>query len=199
MINDADNSEIQAEWDLLNDLFLNDLPSSWNPYTVKAEACFLDQNAEDSLMAAFTEAELVERSQRFMNQINQFWPATRLKTSLLRNFAEQIPDELLNRLAQAATRMNEEVSSRSLSLADQLVQCVQELLPQWSEEDLQVLARPFAYAMRGAELDGDGVRSNSTILKETSWSELSEIEQARTCFVITRYALLEVFSAQETS
>lgn len=49
MINDADNSEIQAEWDLLNDLFLNDLPSSWNPYTVKAEACFLDQNAEDSL------------------------------------------------------------------------------------------------------------------------------------------------------
>lgn len=83
-----------------------------------------------------------------------------MKTSLLQNFAEQIPDELLNRLAQAATRMNEEVSSRSLSLADQLVQCVQELLPQWSEEDLQVLARPFAYAMRGAELDGDGVRSN---------------------------------------
>jgi hypothetical protein len=197
MINDADNSEIQAEWDLLNDLFPSDLlPYPWNPYTVEAEAYFMEQDAGNSIMAVFTEAELGERSQRLMNQINQFWSATHLQTSLLKCFAEKIPDELLNRLAQVVTRMTEQVSSQSLSLADQLVRCVQELLPEWPEEDLQVLARPFAYAMRGAEPE---VRSNSTIPEATSWSELSEIEQARTCFMIARYALLEVFSDQETS
>ncbi|WRH65035.1 MAG: hypothetical protein RSE13_13780 [Planktothrix sp. GU0601_MAG3] len=197
MINDANDPEIQTEWDLLNDLFPYDLPYPWNPYTIEAESFFIEREAGTSIVAVFTEAELAERSQRLMNQINQLWSATHLQTSLLKRFAEKIPDELLNRLAQVVTRMTEQVSSQSLSLADQLVGCVQELLPQWPEDDLQVLARPFAYAMRGGETDG--VRSNSTILEGTSWSELSEIEQARTCLAIARYALLEVFSDQEAS
>jgi hypothetical protein len=197
MINDAENPEIQAEWDLLNCLFPNDLSYPWNPYTVEAEAYFLEQEAADSFLAVFTEVELVDRSQRFMNQINQVWSATSLQTSLLQRFAEQIPNDLLNRLAQVATRMTEQVSSGSLSLADQLVHCVQEILPQWSEEDLQVLARHAAYGMRGAE--PDGVKLNSAMAGVTSWLELSELEQARTCFVVARYALLEVLSDQETS
>lgn len=197
MINDANNPEIQAEWDLLNDLFPHDLLYPWNPYTIEAEAYFVEQEAGNSIVAVFTEAELAQRSQRLMSQINQLWSATHLQTSLLKRFAEKIPDELLNRLVQVVTRMTEQVSSQSLSLADQLVECVQELLPEWPEDDLQVLARPFAYAMRGAEPDGAG--SNSTILEGASWSELSEIEQARTCLVIARYALLGVFSDQEAS
>jgi len=197
MINDADNLEIQVEWDLLQCLFPDDQLYPWNPYTVDAEAYFLEQDAEDALGMVFTEAELADRSERFMGQINQVWSSTHLQTSLLKCFAEKIPDELLNRLAQVVTRMTEQVSSQSLSLADQLVHCVQELLPQWSEEDLQVLARPFAYAMRGGEMDAG--KSNPAIIPTTSWSELSEIEQARTCFGVARYALLEVLSDQEIS
>lgn len=197
MINDADNSEIQAEWDLLDCLFPEDLLYPWNPYTVEAEAYFLEQDAKDAFGMVFTEEELADRSERFMGQINQVWSSTRLQTSLLQRFSPQIPDELLNRLVRVATRMTEQVSLQSLSLADQLVHCVQELLPQWSEEDLQVLARPFAYAMRGAEMDAG--KSNPAIMEATSWSELSEIEQARTCFGVARYALLEVLSDQEIS
>jgi len=197
MINDADNLEIQVEWDLLHCLFPEDQLYPWNPYTVEAEAYFLEQDAEDGFGMLFTEAELADRSERFMGQINQVWSSTRLQTSLLERFSTQIPDELLNRLVRVATQMREQVSLQGLSLADQLVHCVQELLPQWSEEDLQVLARPFAYAMRGGEMDGG--QSNPAIIPTTIWSELSEIEQARTCFGVARYALLEVLSEQEIS
>ncbi len=195
MIDDTQNLEIQAEWDLLNILFSGEQPYPINPYTPEAEAYFLEQEAPDFVAEVFTKAELTERSQHFMGQMNHLWSATRLQTSLLQRFAEQIPDELLNRLAQVATRITEQVSSRSLSLGEQLVHCVQELLPQWPEEDLQVLARPFAYAMRGAE--PDGVELSGATVGSTSWSELSEIEQARTCLAIARYALLEVLSDQE--
>lgn len=197
MINDADNPETQAEWDLLHCLFPKDLLYPWNPYTVEAEVYFLEQDAEDAFGMVFTEAELADRSERFMGQINQVWSSTRLQTSLLERFSPQIPDELLNRLVRVATRITEQVSLQGLSLADQLVHCVQELLPQWSEEDLQVLARPFAYAMRGGEMDAG--KSNPVMISTRSWSELSEIEQARTCFGVARYALLEVLSEREIS
>ncbi|VXD16067.1 conserved hypothetical protein [Planktothrix serta PCC 8927] len=196
MNDDTQNLEIQAEWDLLKILFPNDPLYPWNPYTPEAEAYFLQAEATNSVVEAFTETELIERSQQFMSQMDQLWSATPLQTSLLQRFAEQIPDELLNHLAQVATRITKQVSLRSLSLGDQLVHCVQELLPQWSEEDLQVLARPFAYAMRGAE--PDGVELSGATGESMSWSELSEIEQARTCLAIARYALLEVLSDPET-
>ncbi|WP_254175041.1 hypothetical protein [Planktothrix pseudagardhii] len=196
MINDAQNPELQAEWDLLNCLFLNESPYPWNP-PMEVEAYLLKQEAPDFLVEAFTDAELAESSQRFIGQINQLWLATSLQTSLLQRFAEQIPHELLHRLVQVTTQITQQVSSQSLSLADQLVYCVQELLPQWSEEDLQVLARPFAYAMRGGKLEEMEV--GSEIVGSVCWSELSEIEQARTCFVIARYALSEILSAQENA
>jgi hypothetical protein len=197
MINDDHNPEIQAEWDLLTGLFTYEPPYPWNPHTLEAEAYFLEQETAVSLIDGFTEAELAERSQQFMGQMNALWSVTSLKTSLLQRFAEQVPDELLNRLLQVATRITQQVSLQSLSLADQLVYCVQDLLPQWSEEDLQVLARPFAYAMRGTELDGVEWRSGMT--SSISWYELSEIEQARTCLVMARYALSQVSSDQEKS
>ncbi|MFM6188843.1 hypothetical protein [Planktothrix sp.] len=197
MINNDHNREIQAEWDLLTCLFTNDSPYPWNPDTVEAEAYFLEQEAAVSLLDGFTEAELAERSQQFICQMNPLWSVTSLKTGFLQRFAEQIPDELLNRLLEVATRITQQVSFQSLSLADQLVYCVQDLLPQWSEEDLQVLARPFAYAMRGGELEG--MEGGSAIVGSVCWSELSEIEQARTCLVITRYALSEILSDQENS
>ena len=110
-----------------------------------------------------------------------------LQKSLAQQFADRVPQDLLQRLAQAAVHVTQEVSRQSSSLANQLVDCVQEILPNWQEEDLQVLARPFAYAMRGN--DSDQVQSTLTTAQAVNWTELSEIEQARTGFAIARYAL----------
>lgn len=197
MINNDHNPEIQAEWDLLTCLFTNNPPYLWNVNSVEAEAYFLEQEAAVSFVDGFTDAELAERSQQFIRQLNPLWSVTSLKSRFLQRFAEQIPDELLNRLLQVATRITQQVSLQRLSLADQLVYCVQDLLPQWSEEDLQVLARPFVYAMRGGELEG--MEGGSAIIGSLCWSELSEIEQARTCLVVARYALSQILSDQENS
>jgi hypothetical protein len=74
------------------------------------------------------------------------------------------------------------------SLADQMVECVLDILPQWAEEDLQVLARPLAYAMR--DIDSEGVE----LVTETKrpWAQLSEIEQARVSLAVARYAISQL-------
>lgn len=197
MIHDNQYSQSEAELDFLNILFESEPLFPWNPEALESDVYFEELEARCSFVNGFTDAELEERSQGFMNNINQLWSATRLQKSLLEQFASQVPQEVLSRLAQVATGMAQQVSARSLSLAEQLVCCVQELLPQWPEEDLQVLARPFAYAMRGGELEG--MEGGSAIVGSACWSELSEIEQARTCLVIARYALSEILSDQENS
>jgi hypothetical protein len=61
-----------------------------------------------------------------------------------------------------------------------MVQCVQELLPEWGEDVLQVWARPLASAMRGSEAE---------IARPVEWDELSESERARLSLAVARYAL----------
>ena len=195
MIHDNHYPQSEAELDFLNLLFESDLPFPWNPEDLESDVYFEELEARSPFVNAFTDAELEERSLQFMNSINQLWSATRLQKSLLEKFASQVPQEVLSRLAQVATGLAQQVSARSLSLAEQLVCCVQELLPQWPEEDLQVLARPFAYAMRGGETEG--VDSVLVTAGSTSWSELSEIEQARTCLAIARFALGELLMEDE--
>lgn len=192
MIHDDRNPQSEAELDFLQILFESDPPFPWNPEALESEVYFEELEVKFPLTKAFTDAELAERAQQLFNEINPLWSATQLQKSLLQQFATQVPQEVLNRLAQVVTGMAQQVSIRSLSLADQLVHCVQELLPQWPDEDLQVLARPFAYAMRGGEADGVDVTMGTG--HSGDWSELSDIEQARTCLAIARYALGEVLS-----
>jgi len=54
---------------------------------------------------------------------------------------------------------------------DRLVVCLSELFPQWSPEDLEVFARPYAYTMRNGQ--------SETTIETEDWQSLSEIEQIR--------------------
>lgn len=72
------------------------------------------------------------------------------------------------------------------------MQCIQELLPNWAEDDLLVLARPFAYSMRGADTD-EFVLGN---VPSQDWTALSEIEKARTGLAIAQYALAQLQNGQ---
>ncbi len=104
----------------------------------------------------------------------------------MQKFALRMPENLLAAIAQQA----QSVVSSSLSLADQLVHCVEDVLPTFAAEDLQVLARPLAFAMRGeAEVKPwEAVLQNA---RPVSWEALSEIEQARISLAIARYAIAE--------
>ncbi len=191
MMNNFDSPKTQAELELLEALFHADLSeSAWNPATVESEQYITELEEEFALVDCLTDEDVTLKVQSLLTQVEDLWSVTTLQKSLTQKFADRVPQDLLQRLAQAAVHITQEVSRQSNSFASQLVDCVQEILPQWQEEDLQVLARPFAYAMRGNE--SDQVQSTLNTAQAVNWTELSEIEQARTGLAIARYALSQL-------
>ncbi len=180
---------IQTDLDLLQALFEEEETYPWNPMQPESETYFTELEAEFELLDCLTDAEINRRSQALFTQVEQLYTATALQQSLLQRFADRVPRDLLNHLAHAALQVGQQMSDCSVSLADQLVECVQEILPQWQAEDLYVLARPFAYSMLGSETD----------IRAAKWMEMSEVEQARISLAVARYALSEMISAEDNS
>ncbi|MEB3272233.1 MAG: hypothetical protein VKJ85_00475 [Prochlorothrix sp.] len=102
---------------------------------------------------------------------------------LLQRF-QSFPRQLLADIAARATQLAQDSMLKSqtanTTLADNLVQCVQQAFPHWSEDDLYVLARPYAYAMRS---------TSNTPTPEGDWEHLSELEQVRLCLAVAKAAL----------
>ncbi len=124
-------------------------------------------------------------SEAFFAKLEGLWEADTAKlnnvSALLQRLsarAIQMPQNVVEAIASRATQL---VDS-PLSSIDQLVNCVQDSLPQWDVEDLQVMARPYAYAMRGKEPE---------LPEEKDWEALSEMEQGRLAMAIARWILTE--------
>ncbi|WP_009631726.1 hypothetical protein [Synechocystis sp. PCC 7509] len=163
----------------------------WDTTTLAAEAYFSE--AEQQLaISNELEQELIAKAPNFLSQLDGLWlantPKQDLQTKLSAQFAAHVPQKWL----EAISRQASQVINNQKSLGAQLVQCVKELVPNCLEEDLLVLARPYAYAMRSNP-------SNGTMPLEITpeqWANLSEIQQAKFSLAIARYAL-EQLQAQE--
>lgn len=186
--------QAQAELELLQLIWQESVSYPWNPTEPEAEAYFaaLEQEVVE---AGWSPEELVEQGAILSTHLNQIWSTVApaedltsriLSSELFQQFAAQVPQSLLDTIVQQAKQA---VASR-LSLADQLVRSVQSCLPGWGEEDLQVLARPFAYAMRSGETEMLEVALRS--VRCAAWTELSGIEQARLSLAIARYAIAQM-------
>ncbi|MDJ0773545.1 MAG: hypothetical protein QNJ49_08975 [Mastigocoleus sp. MO_167.B18] len=173
----------------------------WNPADENSEEYFCEIEKQFAMQDVLDE-EITERSRSFYNQLDNIWSqnfntsyykcntnssvAINLKKSLLSAFAAQVPQEWLEKIALEATNT---FKSRE-SLGEQLVKCVQAVLPQWATEDLNVMARPYAFAMRDGETPLTKSALNS--LNERKWSALSEVEQARVSLMVAYQALQEL-------
>lgn len=191
----ASSTPSPAQLELLEVLLEpDDAPYPWNPADPESENYFLEAEQE-FVVDDWLDAEITAQSPTFFSQLDQLWSATTLTTkkaavtgvsiqsSLRSEFATRIPQGWLDAIANIAQQIFDKEQSR----ADQLVQCVQSLLPNWAEEDLLVLARPFAYAMRGKQtVDVEFVLGEVQL---EDWTALSEIEQARMSLAIAHYAL----------
>lgn len=165
------------------------IPYVWNPATPEAEPFFAA--LEQALpLDDWNADEVATRSDQFFAQINQLWSTATLQETLTQRFATRVPQQLLTAIATRA----QQVLSSSVSLADQLVQCVQEALPHLAEDDLHVLARPLAYAMRGNE---SSIESTLERVRSVEWDALSDVEQARLSLAIARYAIAELETKRE--
>lgn len=156
----------------------------WNPADPEAEAYFVELEREFLCADWQEEEEIQSASQALFHQFHQCWASLTvsatepLKMSLAERFASFIPETWLDAIASRA----QQVCSINLSLADQLVLCVKPLLPGWTEEDLLVLARPLAYAMRGTP----------EVAQPAEWTELSQMEQVRLSLAVAHSALIQL-------
>jgi hypothetical protein len=177
------DSQTQAEMEMLAAIVSVDAAYPWNPAELESESYLNALEQVFSLSNAFNDSEITEKSQLLFGQLAQVWTATDLQKSLGQKF-DRLPQDLLARIAQSV----QNAVAKYESLADRMVQSALDVLPQWSEEDLQVLARPLAYAMR--EVDGNA--EESVVALSRPWTKLSEIEQARVSLVVARYAISQL-------
>ncbi len=177
----------------------------WNPADKESEAYFHELE-QQFVMHDLLEDELTTRSQSFYSHLDTLWSgisntiyyncstesgyAVDLQETLHNNFAACVPQAWLNAIAKKAA----EIFAPHQSMGEQLVECVQSVLPTWGSDDLLVLARPFAYSMRSSEpQNAASVISN---LDNREWTTLSEIEQAKVSLAIAYYALNQLKSFQ---
>lgn len=149
----------------------------WNPS--ESEAFFQQADAEN-LLNSFDDSELDQQAAGFFSHLDQLWDKS-LQTTLARKFAT-VPQAILTSIATQAQSIAQQTTTQSNQLLDQLASIVQTAMPQWAIEDLQVLGRPMAYAMRG-----EGTEEFPGV--QTEWDKLSSTEQAKLSLAIARYAL----------
>jgi hypothetical protein len=127
------------------------------------------------------EEELSAKAALFFAKLHQQWETLpTLGQKLIQKFGATIPHDWLQSIAHQA----QEFVTAELSGVEELVNCVQPLLAQWSNQDLQVFARPIAVAMRG--------QSPELLENIPAWENLSPVQQARYTLAIAHYALGEL-------
>lgn len=177
------DSQTQAEMELLATIVQTDVAYPWNPAQLESESYLTGLEEEFALSDSFSDSDIAQKSQVLFAQLEQVWLTAALQKSLREKFA-RVPQDFLARIAQSV----QNATVKYQSLADQMVECVLDILPQWAEEDLQVLARPLAYAMR--EVDSEGAQL--AVATKRPWAQLSEIEQARVSLAVARYAISQL-------
>jgi hypothetical protein len=199
----------QAQMELLEALLEpEDAPYPWNTAEPESEAYFADRE-QYFAMENWSEEETAAQTQTFFTQLDQLWSAATLavpntnttdvaavsaiQAILQRRFATRIPQKWLDAIAYHAHH----VFSTQRTMAYQLVHCVQHLLPNWAEEELLVLACPFAYALRGTETAASKLVMDN-FDQFSDWTALSEVEQARATLAIARYALDQLYNPESS-
>lgn len=165
----------QIYQDLLDKLLLDNENYPWSVET--SEDYYEGLDPAFGLEEYLKSPKAEQKSSDFFNQIKQLYPPNplgKVNQTLSEQFGELVPANWLEAIAQQAQNNFQETS---LEL-EKLLNCVQPLFSHWFREDLQVFARPIAYAMRGTQT-----------LPQKNWTELTESEQIRLTLAIAKVAL----------
>ncbi|WP_017712908.1 hypothetical protein [Prochlorothrix hollandica] len=183
-LNTPSPTQHQATADLMHRLIHPTVPYPWQPQDLATDDYY------DALEADLPDDVIADSRASFWQNLDSQWQqidgspgleSTSL-TALIQGF-QGVPRQLLADIATQAVQLTAESST----LADRLVACVQQLFPQWSTDDLYVLARPYAYAMRSAPTD---------LTPQGDWENLSEVDRVRLTLAVAK-AALELPSADD--
>jgi hypothetical protein len=182
------NDLSQAEAELMDCLLASSTANyPWNPAEPEAEEYYTQTDAIFSL-DDWSDEEIGQKSQSFFTSIHSCWddapsesPAVSPLSALTAKFGARVPQQWLSQIAANVSS----IATIDLEPVEQLVQSVQNLLSNWATDDLLVMARPYAYAMRC----NPGVDNPENIVRSLDWEELSEVERAKFTILIAQYAI----------
>lgn len=168
----------------------------WNPGDPESEV-FFTESEQASFLDGWQEAEIATRADSFFGQLNQQWATSGLQSYLAQRFALRMPQELLTSIAAQAQQLvasSRQTVANSLSLADQLVQCIQEVAINLGQDDLYVQARLLEPMRNGGS--NTAVETLLQQIPQTEWQHLSDIQKARLSLAIAHCAIDELQSQE---
>jgi hypothetical protein len=157
----------------------------WNPADPETADYYTESDSHFSL-DEWSDAEIGQKSASFFNSIQSCWgPVSSESVSplaaLTAKFGTRVPQQWLSQVAMNVSNL----ATSNLEPIDRLVASVQDLLANWAVDDLLVLARPYAYAMRC----DPGVDDPDNIVRPLDWEQLSELERAKLTILIAQSAI----------
>lgn len=184
---DKDNSATSSAQAELLQTVLESEQYPWLPGTGEA----------DPLEAAGLEMEISDESaQQGWNalsaQLNQMWAEqTPLQAALMGKFAGRLPVAMIEQIGNKAQQLASDGQATGLTMLDQMVTCVQDVMGTMATTDLQVFGRPMALAMRSTSSD-EILEATIQSIRSVEWEALSPIEQAKLSLAVARYAISEI-------
>lgn len=178
-----------VEHDFFTHLFSLETSYPWEGHSPEGAAYLatVDELAQEMLQDDAIADSLSQGWTAFSGQLEAQWPSVTPESTLLtllqQQFQERMPTHLLRTIATTASQ----VAHSGRPLVDQLVDCVNTVLPGWDTGDLAVLARPLAYSLRDGRRDILAVHLRS--VSPADWEALSAVEQARLSLAIASVAL----------
>ncbi|MEM6590607.1 MAG: hypothetical protein AAF651_01965 [Cyanobacteria bacterium P01_C01_bin.73] len=186
------SARTQAELELLQSILDNREAYVWNPSLEDSET-YLSQFETAWGESGLNHDQVSKGWQTVSQQLDIMWQSldqagagASVLDALTTRFANRMPADLLAEIARRA----EDVVSSGKPVLNQMLHCVKDILAAWDETDLQVMARPMAYAMRDGQ--GEIVEVTLQSVRDADWASLSPMEQARLSLAIARYAIDQV-------
>jgi hypothetical protein len=176
---------IDPETDLVRLLFAPGIAPDhcpWNPSDADADSYYQAKEQAFSL-DDWSAEDLKQSAHSFFTKLHNCWPdeTSDILALLSQKFVDRIPQQWLEKVAISATQ----AATEKLVAVDQLVGCVQNLLPTWEAEDLLVFARPYSYAMRS----DPSTFNVDNLARSIAWEELSDTERVKLTMMVSKYAL----------
>lgn len=134
--------------------------------------------------------EVSQGWQRLSQQLSAIWGTDAAQSPLQQKFADRLPTAMMAHITEKAQQVARRAQAAGSSRVSQMIFCVQDMLTEIGEADLQVMARPMALAMRGNSSE-EFVEAAVQSVRVADWDELSPIEQARLSLAAARYAIAQ--------
>ncbi len=178
----------QAEAELMDTLLAASTSAyPWDPAEPAAADYYAAADRQFNL-DDWSETEIVDRAQAFFSQIHSCWanspqpdPEVSTLETLMARFGARVPQQWLEQIATNVSKL----AASKLEPVERLVRSVDDLLSNWATEDLLVMARPYAYAMRC----DPSVGSPDNVAPNVDWQQLTEVERAKLTIAIAQVAI----------